>query len=83
VKSRPINPRLYDNVKTEIDRMKGYMYVDSTSPWASPLVVAPKATAPFIRMCGDYRWVNEHILLPQAYIPNVQKEILKAAGFKY
>lgn len=83
IKSRPINPRLYDNVKDEINRMMSYMYVNSTSPWASPLVVAPKATAPFIRMCGDYRWLNKHILLPQAYIPNVQKEILKAAGFKY
>ena len=83
IKSRPINPRLYDNVKEEINRMMGYMYVQSTSPWASPLVVAPKATAPFIRMCGDYRWLNNHIVLPQAYIPNVQKEILKAAGFKY
>ena len=83
IKSRPINPRLYDNVKEEINRMMGYMYTQSTSPWASPLVVAPKATAPFIRMCGDYRWLNNHIVLPQAYIPNVQKEILKAAGFKY
>jgi hypothetical protein len=34
-------------------------------------------------MCGDYRWINDRIKLPQAYIPNVQKEIFKAAGFKY
>ena len=82
-KARPINPRLYENVKQELTRMQGYMYVPSTSPWASPLVVAPKATAPFIRMCGDYRWLNAYIVLPQAYIPVVDKAILKAANFKY
>ena len=34
------------------------MYKDSTSPWASPLVIAPKATASFIRFFDDYRWLN-------------------------
>jgi hypothetical protein len=36
-------------------RMRTYFYVPSNSPIASPLVVAPKAAAPFIRHCGDYR----------------------------
>ena len=58
-----------------------YMYTESVSPWASPLVIAPKATAPFIRFCGDYRWLNEMVVLPQAYIPHVQHEIEKAMGF--
>ena len=83
VKSRPINPRLFANVKKEILRLLCYMYKKGLSPWASPLVVAPKATEPFIRMCGDYRWLNQYIALLQAYIPNVQKEILKVAGHKY
>ena len=30
----------------------------SSATIASPLVVAPKATAPFIRLCGDYRSIN-------------------------
>ena len=83
VKSRPINPRLFENVKKELERLLLYMYEKGDSPWASPLVVAPKATDPYIRMCGDYRWLNLYIDLIQAYIPNVQKEILKASGFKY
>ena len=81
VRSRPINPKLYDNAKKEFDRLRMYMYKESDSPWASPLVIAPKATAPFIRFCGDYRWLNQMVVLPQAYIPHVQHEIEKAMGF--
>ena len=58
------------------------MYRHSTSPWASPLVIAPKATKPFIRFCGDYRWLNAYVLKTQAYIPRVQYEVEKAMGFK-
>ena len=58
------------------------MYRPSVSPWASPLVIAPKATKPFIRFCGDYRWLNEYVILPQAYIPRVQYEVEKAMGFR-
>jgi putative transposase len=81
-KSRPINPRLYENVKKEFTRMKGYMYEDSTSPIASCLVCAPKATAPFIRLCGDYRQINQHVEMFQAYIPIVQHELNKAQQYK-
>lgn len=51
--TRPIRETLYQHAKTEFDRMKTYFYVKSHSPIACPLVVAPKATAPFIRLCGD------------------------------
>jgi len=44
VRSRPINPRLYDHAKVENERLTKYMYKPSVSPWASPLVIAPKAT---------------------------------------
>ena len=81
IRARPINPKLYEHAKKEFDRLMKYMYKESVSPWASPLVIAPKATAPFIRFCGDYRWVNEMVVLPQAYIPHVQHEIEKAMGF--
>jgi hypothetical protein len=46
-----------------------YMYRPSTSPYASPLVTASKATTPFIRFCGDYTWLNPYLIVPQAYIP--------------
>ena len=48
---------------------------------ACPLVVAPKATQPFIRLCGDYRPINPYISIPQEPIPNVQQSLAKAAGW--
>ena len=59
------------------------MYTNSDSPIASPLVIAAKGTAPFIRMCGDYRWVNKYIRVGNYYIPHVMKELCKASDFLY
>ena len=80
---RPINPRLYEDASIEFKRMEGYMYTDSDSPIASPLVIAPKATKPFIRICGDYIWVNRWLHVGHYYIPHVMKELEKAAGYEY
>jgi hypothetical protein len=80
-KARPINPRLHDNAKKEYERLTGYIYVQSTSPIASCLVVAPKATIPYIRLCGDYRIINQHVEMPQVHIPMVQHELDKAQQF--
>jgi hypothetical protein len=54
----PVNKRVFEPVKKEFERMLTYFYTKSESPWASPLVIAPKATKPFIRICGDYVKVN-------------------------
>jgi hypothetical protein len=56
-----------------------YFYVKSESTVASPLVVAPKATKPYIRMCGDYPGVNAYLKMPQHPMPNVRYE-LESAG---
>ena len=80
---RTINAKIFQDTKKEFNRMCQYMYVDSDSPVASPLVVAPKATSPFIRICGDYVWVNQYIVAGNYYIPHVQHELERAAGFKF
>ena len=80
--ARPIREELFANAKLEFERLRAYFYTDSESPIASPLVIAPKATAPFIRFCGDYRQVNKFIKIPQQPIPIVQHELIKAAKFK-
>ena len=83
VHARPINPKLYQHAHKEFTRLCEYMYErKSDSPYGAALVIAPKATKPFIRFCGDYRWINQWILMPQQYIPKVQHEIEKAIGFK-
>ena len=72
-RARPVRQALYQDAKTEFDRMRTYFYEPSTSPIACPLVIAPKATAPFIRLCGDYRPINPYISIPQEPIPHVQQ----------
>ena len=81
-KARPINPRLYENAAKEFERLQGYFYIESTSPIASPLVIAAKATYPFIRFCGDYTYLNKYIIRLQFPIPLVMLSIQKAARFK-
>jgi hypothetical protein len=79
---RNVNPRLLDAAKLEFERLKQYMYVDSNSDICSPLVIAPKATKPFIRYCGDYVKVNTHIEIGHYPIPEVVKSLEKIWGFK-
>ena len=83
---RPIRPELYEPAKKEFDRLATYMYETDpaicTSEIASPLVIAPKATEPYCRFCGDYRRVNQHIGIPKQPIPIVVHELTKAANYK-
>ena len=82
VKPRPINPRLYESSQKEFNRLLGYMYRKSRSPWAACLVVAPKATKPYIRFCGDYVTINQYIKTGHYTIPVPKNEIHKILGFK-
>ena len=81
-KARKIPPKLLEATELEFNRMLGYFYAKSTSPIASPLVVAPKNSIPWIRICGDYRVINKYIVGNQYYIPDVLNEIQRALGFK-
>ena len=81
--ARPVNPKLTAAVDIEIDRLLTYLFMISTSPYASPLVVAPKKTKPFIRICGDYTKINRYIVLPSRPIPNIPHELDKLQGYKY
>jgi len=78
-----INPKKLANVKKELDRLDGYFLEKSDSPYSSPMVVAPKATDPFIRICGDFRVINKYIELSRAYIPNVLIELQKISKYSY
>ena len=59
---------------------KAGVIVRSVSPWASPIVVVPKRTAPGEppkqRLCVDYRAIN-------SLLPPVKKAFSKAKGVKH
>ena len=80
---RNISPKLIENAKAKFFRLKQYIYVNSESHIASPLVIAPKATFPFIRLCVDYRVINKYIKCPTDAIPYPLKKIQDAQKFLY
>jgi hypothetical protein len=47
IRALTVKDILLENAKKEFDRLCKYMYVPSTSPIASPLVIAPKPTSPW------------------------------------
>ena len=57
------------------------MYRTSRSPWASCLVVAAKATPPYIRFCGDYVYMNKFIDTGHYYIPHIRHELDKIINY--
>ena len=65
----------------EFQRLRQFYYIPSTSPIASCLVIAPKATAPFIRFCGDYVFLNKYIVIGHYPIPDVVRSLAKLATF--
>ena len=69
--ARPVNPRLYENAKLEYERLLTYFYARCNGPHASPLVIAPKASPPYIRLCGDYVAINKYIQRRHTPIPHV------------
>ena len=81
VRARAVNPKLFDNVEKEFSRMRGYFYLPSSSHIASPLVIAPKSTPPYIRFCGDYVRINKLLNCPSGAIPNVRDIITTISGF--
>ena len=77
VRARPINQKLYPHALKEFKRLCTYMYEPHTGPIASPMVVAPKATSPFIRICGDYREINKWMEGSHYPIPDVPTLLAK------
>lgn len=81
-RARHVNPRIYPMAKQEFDRLGKYFYRESTSDIASCLVIAPKATKPFIRFCGDYVTINKYINTGHYPIPHVQHTLERIVRYK-
>ena len=69
--------KIYESARKEFDRLCTYLYRPSTSPIAVALVIAPKATHPFIRFCGNYPGINAYLDNIPYPIPHVEYEITR------
>ena len=79
---RPINPKLFATCRTEVMRLMQYHLEKSDSEVASSLVVAPKATTPFVRFCGNYPKINQWIEVGHYPIPHVQRSLEKIIRYR-
>ncbi len=78
----PVNPRLYKTAEQECKRLTKYFYRKSNSPVASNLVIAPKATPPYIRFCGNYVAIGKYLITGHYPIPRVTQALAKIVNFQ-
>ena len=83
-KPRPfkVSPKLMANAEQEFKRLLTYHLVPCDSPVASELVIAPKATDPFLRFCANYPWLKPYMVYGHYPIPRPKEELEKIKGFR-
>lgn len=80
---RSVNSKLLQAAKKEFERLSTYFYAPSDSPIWSLLVIARKATSPFIRFCGDYTVaISKYMEIAHFPIPNAFWPLEKNSKFK-
>lgn len=80
-KVRPVNAKLFADTRAEWLRLLEYHLELCDSSFVSNLVVAPKATKPFVRLCGDYVYVNKFITAGYFIIPSIPHVLEKISTF--
>ena len=78
---RPMNPNYAQQVKAEITKMldAGIIYPIERTTWVSPIVVVPKKSGQ-IRICVDYRQVNEATIKDNYPVPYIEHLLERVAG---
>ena len=73
MKDRPVPYSLVEKVEKEYDRLveSDILYPVSSSNWASPVVYVPKSGGS-LRVCGDYKGINESVEDDVHKLPNIQ-----------
>ena len=79
--TRKIPPAILEVAKKEFDRLRTYFLVPSTSPVASNITVASKATPPYVRICGDFRIINKYIITNHGPLPDVRLNIDRISNY--
>ena len=71
-----MRPAHLEKAKKEYEHLRNVDFWEaSTSNVASPMLVAPKATDPFIRLVCNYAWLRPYLSVPAIPIPRVREEL--------
>ena len=81
-RSFKVSPKLMENAEKEFKRLLTYHLTPCDSPVASELVIAPKATDPFLRFCANYPWLKPYMVYGHYPIPRPKEELEKIKGFR-
>ena len=80
---RRIPPAMYDEVRQHLqDMLKAGVIRESYSPWSSPLVLVRKKDNS-LRLCVDFRQVNQKTVRDSYYLPRIEESMNALAGAKY
>lgn len=77
-KAKPIRvrPSQLEPSHKELLRMLGLGFLlEAHGPIASPLLVVPKATDPFIRLVSHYAWLTTYLSVPKYPLPHVRDSL--------
>ena len=80
---RRIPPSMYEEVKSHLLHLKKSGIIrDSCSPWSSPVVLVHKSNGD-LRMCVDYRQLNERTIKDAYALPRIEELMDNFSGCKY
>ncbi|XP_038072003.1 uncharacterized protein LOC119740694 [Patiria miniata] len=80
---RPLPPSQYRAVREHIqDLLKKQIIRESSSPWASPVVIVQKKDAS-IRLCVDYRQLNRLTHRDSFPLPRIEESLQALGGAKF
>jgi hypothetical protein len=76
-----MNPKYAAKVKEEIDKLLkvGFIYPVKETEWLSPIVIVPKKNGK-LRVCVDYRKLNEVTKMDPFLLPFTDQVLEAAAG---
>lgn len=78
IASIPVKPMHQVAAKKEFDHLLNVTFWEySSSNTVSPMLVAPKATDPFIRLVSNYSWLRPYLAVPALPIPRVKDELAR------
>ena len=82
-RARRVPPNMVEELREHIRQLHSMGVIEeSVSPWSSPIVIVKKKTGE-IRMCVDYRKLNEKTIKDSYRIPTIEELIDTLGGAKW